>query len=377
MGVPGLALTGTGLFTPAQSISNDELVSSFNEFVRRHNDAHSDAIASGTMAALAPSSTEFIVKASGIKSRYVVDKAGVLDPDIMCPQIPERSNDQISLLAEIAVNAARDALDDAQRNPSEIDGVLVGASNMQRAYPAMAVEVQDALGIDGFGFDMNVACSSATFALQAAADMVANGHARAILVCNPEICSGHLNFRDRDSHFIFGDVATAFVVERAGDAKSGGWEIVSTKLKTKFSNNIRNNFGFLNRTAPEGIGTPDKLFVQEGRKVFREVVPMVAELITTHLGENGIAPSALKRLWLHQANLGMNEMIARKVLGRDPAPSEAPNILDEYANTSSAGSIIAFHKYNEDLKPGDVGLLCSFGAGYSAGSVILKKFAGA
>ena len=94
-------------------------------------------------------------------------------------------------------------------------------------------------------------------------------------MCNPEICSGHLNFRDRDSHFIFGDVATAFIVERADTARNGGWEIVSTKLKTKFSNNIRNNFGFLNRTAPEGIGKTDKLFVQEGRKVFKEVVPMV------------------------------------------------------------------------------------------------------
>jgi beta-ketodecanoyl-[acyl-carrier-protein] synthase len=374
-GVPALALTGTGLFTPEHAISNDELVASFNEYVRRYNDTNAGVIASGAVTALAPSSTEFIVKASGIKSRYVLDKVGVLDPDVMCPRIPERPNDQISVLAEMAVTASREALKNANRSPADIDGVLVGASNLQRAYPAMAVEVQDALGIDGFGFDMNVACSSATFALQTAADMVANGHARAILVCNPEICSGHLNFRDRDSHFIFGDVATAFVVERADTAAADGWEIVSTKLKTKFSNNIRNNFGFLNRTAPEGIGNVDKLFVQEGRKVFKEVVPMVSELILAHLTENGIDPASLKRLWLHQANLGMNEMIARRVLGRDPVAGEAPNILDEYANTSSAGSVIAFHKYNSDLKPGEMGLLCSFGAGYSVGSVILKKIA--
>jgi beta-ketodecanoyl-[acyl-carrier-protein] synthase len=375
--MPGLALTGTGLFTPEQSITNDELVASFNEFVRRHNASNEAAIAAGTVGALAPSSTEFIVKASGIKKRYVIDKEGVLDPDVMCPRIPERSNDQISVLAEIAVAAAREAMGQADRKASDIDGVIVGASNMQRAYPAMAVEVQDALGIEGFGFDMNVACSSATFALQAAADMVANGHARAILVCNPEICSGHLNFRDRDSHFIFGDVATAFIVERTDTARNGGWEIVSTKLKTKFSNNIRNNFGFLNRTAPESIGKSDKLFVQEGRKVFKDVVPMVSELILGHLAENGIETSSLRRIWLHQANQGMNDMIARRVLGRDPEVGEAPVILDEYANTSSAGSVIAFHKYNDDLAPGDLGLLCSFGAGYSVGSVILRKLTAA
>lgn len=372
--VTNMALSGTGLFTPQASISNDELVAAFNEFVRRHNAAHASAIAEGKVAPLAESSTEFIFKASGIKSRYVMDKAGVLDPDIMCPRLPERPNDQISILAEMAVTAARDAIRAADKTAADIDGVIVACSNLQRAYPAIAIEVQDALGIEGFAFDMNVACSSATFGLQAAADMVAGGHARAILVCNPEICSGHLNFRDRDSHFIFGDVATAFVVEAAGTARgANAWEILSTRLKTKFSNNIRNNFGFLNRAAPEGIGSPDKLFVQEGRKVFKEVVPMVSELIVGHLGEAGIAPAALKRLWLHQANINMNDLIARKVLGRDPEPGEAPNILDEYANTSSAGSVIAFHKHSADLKAGDVGLLCSFGAGYSAGSVILKK----
>ncbi|HEX2593856.1 MAG TPA: beta-ketoacyl-ACP synthase III [Rhizomicrobium sp.] len=371
-----LALSGSGLFTPSQSISNVELVESFNEYVRRYNDAHADAIASGSVTALASSSAEFILKASGIENRYVLDKASILDPEVMCPRIPERPNDQISVLAEMAVTAARDAVKAADRTMADIDGVLVACSNLQRAYPAMAVEVQDALGIDGFAFDMNVACSSATFGLQAAADMVAAGHARAILVCNPEVCSGHLNFRDRDSHFIFGDVATAFVVERTETAQgSNAWEIIGTKLKTKFSNNIRNNFGFLNRAAPEGIGQPDKLFVQEGRKVFKEVVPMVAELITTHLAENNITPSQLQRMWLHQANLGMNELIAKKVLGREPNAGEAPNILGEYANTSSAGSVIAFHKYSNDLAPGSLGLLCSFGAGYSAGSVILRKLA--
>jgi beta-ketodecanoyl-[acyl-carrier-protein] synthase len=238
----------------------------------------------------------------------------------------------------------------------------------------MAIEVQQALGIGGFAFDMNVACSSATFGIKTAADFVTSGSARAVLMVNPEICSGHLNFRDRDSHFIFGDVATAVILERA-DRAAGGWDILGTRLKTQFSNNIRNNFGFLNRAAPEGVGAADKLFVQEGRKVFKEVVPLVSELILEHLAETGIAANALKRLWLHQANINMNELIARRVLGREPSAEEAPNILDEYANTSSAGSVIAFHGFSSDLSPGDLGLLCSFGAGYSAGSVILKKIA--
>jgi len=365
-------IAATGLYTPPNSLSNAELVETFNAYAERFNAANAAAIEAGEIQPLAPSSVEFIEKASGIKSRFVVDKTGLVDPELMRPVIPERPNEELSILAEIAVAAAKEAIARWGKPVSEIDAVICAASNMQRAYPAMAIEVQQALGIGGFAFDMNVACSSATFGIKTAADFVTSGSARAVLMVNPEICSGHLNFRDRDSHFIFGDVATAVIVERADRAK-GGWDILGTRLKTQFSNNIRNNFGFLNRAAPEGEGAADKLFVQEGRKVFREVVPMVSEMIVEHASDLGLDPRGLKRLWLHQANINMNEMIGKRVLGREPAPGENVIILDEYANTSSAGSIIAFHKSNDDFASGETGLICSFGAGYSAGTVFVRK----
>jgi beta-ketodecanoyl-[acyl-carrier-protein] synthase len=370
------AITGTGLFTPSQSISNDELVDSFNRYVAAFNAENEEAIASGDVEALHESSSAFIEKASGIKSRYVIDKSGILDPEIMAPRIPERPNSEPSVLCEMATEAAKQALGQANKTSKDVDAVLVACSNLQRAYPAISIEVQDALEIEGFAFDMNVACSSATFALQTALDLVKAGTARSVLVLNPEVCSAHLNFRDRDSHFIFGDVATAILVERQDlMAVDTYYEVVSAKLKTQFSNNIRNNFGFMNRCAPEAQGQADKLFVQEGRKVFKEVSPMVANMIVEHLSENGFAPEGIKRLWLHQANLNMNQLIAKKVLGRPAESLEAPVILDEYANTSSAGSIIAFHKHRDDLNVGDTGVICSFGAGYSVGSVIVKKCA--
>ncbi len=366
-------ISATGLFTPADSISNDELVESFNAYVAQHNAQHAVAIEAGEMAALQPSSVEFIEKASGIRARKVLSKASILDTNVMCPRFDERPNEEISVLAEIGVAAARDALARARRDAKDVDAVLVACSNLQRAYPAIAIEVQDALGIEGFGFDMNVACSSATFGIQTAADFIRAGNARSVLVVSPEICSGHLNWRDRDSHFIFGDVATAVLVEDADFAPASHWDILGTQLKTRFSNNIRNNFGFLNRTAPESRDDADKLFVQEGRKVFKEVVPMVGELITDHIARLGIAPEQLRRLWLHQANAGMNRLIAQRVLGHEASEDESPTVLDTYANTSSAGSIIAFHLHHDDLKPGDTGLICSFGAGYSAGSVVIRK----
>jgi beta-ketodecanoyl-[acyl-carrier-protein] synthase len=373
--MPQPVISSTGLFTPADSISNDELVASFNRYVEQYNKAHASEIEAGALNALTPSSVEFIEKASGIKSRFVLSKAPILDPEIMAPRIPERANEELSVLAEMAVTAARDALARAGREAADVDAVLCACSNLQRAYPAIAVEIQDALGIDGFGFDMNVACSSATFGIQTAADFIRSGNARSVLVVNPEVCSGHLNWRDRDSHFIFGDVATAILVEAKDIAPEQHWEIVGTKLKTRFSNNIRNNFGFLNRTAPEYRDSPDKLFVQEGRKVFKEVVPMVADMIIDELERLTLDPGDLRRLWLHQANKGMNRLIAARVLGHEASDDESPTVLDTYANTSSAGSIIAFHLNSDDLVAGDLGLLCSFGAGYSAGTVFLRKAA--
>jgi beta-ketodecanoyl-[acyl-carrier-protein] synthase len=365
-------ISATGLYTPPHSVSNEELVATFNTYVERFNAAHADEIAAGTVEALAPSSPEFITKASGIKSRFVVNKSGIVDPELMRPVIPERSNEDLSVLAEMAVTAAREAIARWGRPASEIGAVICAASNMQRPYPAMAIEIQNALGIPGFAFDMNVACSSATFGIKTAADFVTSGSVDAVLMVNPEICSGHLNFRDRDSHFIFGDVATAVIIER-DDTATGGWDILGTRLKTEFSNNIRNNFGFLNRGDPDGRDKADKLFVQNGRKVFRDVVPMVSDMIIDHAGELGIDPHRLKRMWLHQANINMNDMIGRKVLGRDPTPEENVIILDEYANTSSAGSVIAFHRKNDDFVAGETGLICSFGAGYSAGTVFVRK----
>ena len=370
----GIVISGTGLFTPSQSISNEELVVSFNHFVDAYNKENAQAIAAGELAPLEHSSVEFIEKASGIKSRYVIDKTGILNPGRMAPHIAERPDEEQSIQCEIGVKAATEAMARAGKSAGDIDAVIVACSNLQRAYPAIAVELQQALGVDGWGYDMNVACSSATFGIQAARDSIANGSADCVLVVSPEICSGHLNFRDRDAHFIFGDVCTAVVVERLENATGDDqFEILGTRLKTQFSNNIRNNFGFLNRADESGIDKPDKLFRQNGRKVFKEVCPMVAELILDHVGSLGLSSTELKRLWLHQANLNMNLLISRRVLGREASEEEAPTILDEYANTSSAGSVIAFHKYHADFVPGDIGVLCSFGAGYSVGSVVLKK----
>lgn len=368
-----IRITGTGLYTPPFSISNEELVESLNAHVEQYNQDHATEIEAGTLTAKRGSSPEFIEKASGIKSRYVMNKDGVLDPTRMAPHIAERPNEEISIQAEIAVAAAQDALNNAGLVADDLDAVIMACSNLQRAYPAVSIEVQAALGMThGYAFDMNVACSAATFGLQQAVDAIKSGSAKRVLMVNPEITSGHLNWTERDSHFIFGDVCTAVIVEETND--KAGFEIIGTRLLSQFSNNIRNNFGFLNRADESGVNHPDKLFKQNGQKVYREVSPLVAKTITEHLQSVGLSLDDIQRFWLHQANANMNNLILKMMLGEVPSnPLRAPIILDEYANTSSAGSIIAFHKHSQDMNAGDLGVICSFGAGYSIGSVIVKK----
>ena len=370
-------ISGTGLFTPKESISNEELVSSFNKFVDEYNESNKESIQKGEISALEKSNADFIEKASGVKSRYVQDKSGILDTSFMRPKLRERSENELSNLAEIGSIAARDAISNAKIDPDNIDAVIVACSNLERPYPAIAIEIQNELGIKGFAYDMNVACSSATFGIQNIYDMIKSGSIRSAVMINPEMCSGHLNFKDRDCHFIFGDVATAVVLEELKEEQVSDncYEVLGTKLLTEFSNNIRNNYGFLNNSSPEGIGKADKLFHQNGRKVFKEVVPKVASLIKDHLESHSIDINNVKGMYLHQANESMNKLISKYLLGFEADQSLAPIVLDEYANTSSAGSIIAFHKNNENLSKNDLAIICSFGAGYSIGNVIVKKIA--
>ncbi len=369
-----VVISGAGLWTPENTITNEELVEAYNQYSEQYNRENAEDIASGDKIAKPLSSADFIAKASGIKSRFAYRKEGILDIDRMRPKLEERPIDTLSHQAEMAVNAAKIALNEAKKSASDIDAVIISCAYTQRSYPAIAIEVQNELGIQGFGFDMLVACSAATFALQRAYEMVSAGTAKSVLVINPELTSPQVNYCDRDSHFIFGDVSTATVVERAETANADHiYEILNTKAVTSYSNNIRSDFGYTSRVDDSDPFADDKLFHQEGRKVFKEVCPMAAEHIASQLASIDIAIEGVKRWWLHQANINMNQLITKKLLGRTPSPEEAPIVLDRYANTASAGSLIAFNLHHKDLTSGDIGLICSFGAGYSIGSLVIKK----
>lgn len=367
------AISGIGVEIPEARITNEELVASFNAWADKENARR----AAAGEEPLAKSDTAFILHASGVKERHVLVLDGILDPDRMSPRIPTRDDSELSVMAEFGLKAARRALDDASLTGADIDMVICAASHHQRPYPAIAIEIQNALGIEGAGFDMALGCSSAAAGLHVAANLVRSGAQRRVLIVTPEIITGHLNFRDRQTHFIFGDAATAMVIERLedGEERPGRFEIVDTRSWTQFSNNIRTNFGFLVRTGQEDtafVAMEGNMIKQVGNKVFKEVTVAGHKFIVAFLAEHGLTPEGIRRFWLHQANARMNAMILKLAFGHEVGQDRAPTVLERLGNTAAAGAIIAFQENHKDMRPGDFGLICAFGAGYSIGGALLR-----
>ena len=366
-------ISGIGVEIPEASITNEELVESFNAWVDAENPRRLEA----GEAPLQKSDSAFIEHASGVRTRHVIEREGILDPTRMAPRIAERPDEALSLQAEFGVASARKALDAAGVEASSVDLIICSSSHLQRPYPAIAIEMQQALGARGAAFDMGLGCSSAAAALHVAVGLVRSGAHKRILVTTPEIITGHLNFRDRQTHFIFGDASVSMVVEglAKGAARPGNFEVLDTRVWTQLSNNIRTNLGYLTRTTqddPYQIDLEGNMIKQVGNKVFKEVTVAGHKFIVEFLAEHGLTPEGIRRFWLHQANARMNAMILRLAFGNDVGHDRAPMVLDRLGNTAGAGAIIALSENHADMKAGDYGLVCAFGAGYSIGGALLK-----
>lgn len=364
---------GIGVEIPETSISNEELVESFNAWV----DAENPRREAKGLPPLAKSDAAFIEHASGIKRRHVYEREGILDPKRMAPIIPARGDDDLSVMAEFGVAAAQKALDHADVAAKDVDLVICASAHHQRPYPAIAIEIQRALGTSGAGFDMGLGCSSALAGLHVATNLVKAGAHRRVLVVTPELITAHLNFRDRQTHFIFGDASVAVLIEALGanEERPGCFEIVDTSSWTQFSNNIRTNFGFISRLAqddPSYLDLEGNLIKQNGNKVFKDVTVAGHKFIVDFLAEHGHTPESMRRFWLHQANARMNAMILKLAFGGEVGHDRAPMVLDRLGNTAAAGAIIALKENHEDMKAGEHGLLCAFGAGYSIGGALMR-----
>ena len=365
-------IAGTGIWHGEHEITNDEIVASFNSYVDKFNSENSDEISKGNIEPLLHSSSEFIEKASGIKTRYVIEKEGILDINRMMPYVKNEDEKSLSIHAEYGIVAAKKAIEQANVEVKDINAVIVGTSHAARNYPAIAIEIQKELGIDGYAYDMLVGCSSTTFAINNAYSDISSGLAETILVINPEISTPGVNYAKRDSHFIFGDACAASIIKK-NSKSSKSFKILDRKLVTEFSNNIRSDFSYINRVAIDKKTEDELLFYQNGKSVFKEVCPLVSKVVLEQLEKNNLAPEEISKFWLHQANGKMVKFIVSKLLGHDNFDENlVPLPLEKFGNLASVGSMFAFN-LNNDLEKGQKGVIASFGAGYSLCSMIVEK----
>ena len=140
-----ISIIGTGLWYPDEITTNEEIVNSYNSYVDNFNEINKLKIAEGSITALAHSSEEFIAKASGIKTRRIIDKINSLDPKVMRPVTKNEDESELSLLAQVGISAAKKAMENANISADQIDGVILGTSHSGRNYPAIAIEYKRSL----------------------------------------------------------------------------------------------------------------------------------------------------------------------------------------------------------------------------------------
>ncbi len=297
-------------------------------------------------------SDEWILQRTGIRERHIVD-AGVATSDL-------------------AVEAARKAIERAGLTPADIDFIIVGTTTPDTFFPSTACLVQERIGARrAWGYDLFAACSGFTYALTTAAQMVASGASRYSLVIGADVMSRIIDYTDRATCVIFGDGAGAAVVEATSDPDVG---IID------FENYIDGAGGPAlcmpagGSRLPASHETVDQRLhyvKQDGQAVFKFAVRNTEEACRRILDRNRIRPDEIDLFVSHQANRRIIMSAAEK-LG---LPSEKVVInIEKYGNTTAATIPLALNDAVEDarLKKGDLLLMVSVGAGFTVGALLLK-----
>lgn len=315
-------IAGTGSYLPARVITNEDLEKSIE------------------------TSDEWILERTGIKRRHVV-----------------ADNEMTS---DIAVKAAKSAIEAAEIDAGDIDLILVGTTTPDKVFPATACIVQRKLEISGCGsFDLQAACSGFVYALDVADRYIRSDGGKTVLVIGAETLSRITNWEDRTTAVLFGDGAGAVILQ-ASDEQG----IVSTHIHSD---------GFQEELlhVPQGISRgyditrAGEAYIQmNGNAVFRKAVGTLDSIARETLAGNNIAHEDLDWFVPHQANLRIIKAAAKKL---DMPMDRVVVTVDEHANTSAASIPLALDIAVRDgrIKRGELLLLEAFGAGFTWASALL------
>ncbi|MGH1377295.1 MAG: beta-ketoacyl-ACP synthase III [Alphaproteobacteria bacterium] len=293
-------------------------------------------------------SDEWIFQRSGIRSRRIAAE-----------------NESTS---DMAVNAAKDALDCAGINPADIDGIIVATTTPDQTFPSVAVSVQHALGVPvGIAFDVQAVCSGFIYALSVADNFIKAGQMKRVLVIGAEKMSSIIDWSDRATCVLFGDGAGAVVLEaQESENNSNGAGLLSTHLYANGSmKDLLYTNGGVSTTGDSGH------IVMQGREVFKHAVRLMADAVNVALDKNNMSANDIDWLVPHQANLRIIESTAKKL----SMPMDRVVVsVEGHGNTSAASIPLAFDGAVKDgrIKRGDLVLFEALGGGLTWGSALLR-----
>ncbi|MFT4196134.1 beta-ketoacyl-ACP synthase III [Ottowia sp.] len=317
-------IAGTGSYLPPRRVTNDDLVA------------------------------ELAARGVGTSDAWIVERTGIRARHFAAPDVPA---------SELAVPAARAALEAAGAQPGEIDLIIVATSTPDMVFPSTAAIVQHKLGIAGCpAFDVQAVCSGFVYALAVADAMIANGTARKALVIGAEVFSRILDFSDRTTCVLFGDGAGAVVLE-ASDRPG----ILATDLHAD-----GRHVGILcvpgNVSGGQVLGDP--LLKMDGQAVFKLAVGVLEKSARAVLAKAGKQESDIDWLIPHQANIRIMQSTARKL--RVP-PERVVVTVHDHGNTSAASIPLALDHgvRSGQVRPGQTVLLEGVGGGFTWGAVLL------
>ncbi len=321
MNAPVAVITGTGSYAPSRVMTNEDFASYLE------------------------TSDSWIRERTGIRERRIAS--------------PEEAT------SDLAVLAARKALESADLTPKDIDGIILATATPDLLFPSTACLVQARLGADkAFAFDLNAVCSGFIYAMSVAKSMVESGSARRLLVIGSEVMSRTLDWSDRGTSILFGDGAGAVVLEASATAKRG-LETFRIRADGRYWEMIHVPGGG-SRISEKG--TP--YLRMKGGETFKLAVRSLQESVLEVLSASGVSPGEIDLLVPHQANIRIIDALATR-LGL-PMDKVMVNI-DRYGNTSAASVPVAL---DEAVREGRVAegsriLLTAFGSGVTWGSGLL------
>lgn len=285
--------------------------------------------------------------------------------------IKERRKEENGATSDMAAKAALDLLNSKNILPEEIDVIIVATVTPDMFFPATACLVQDKIGAkNAWGFDLSAACSGFLFALQTGAGLIEGGTYKKVLVIGADKMSTIINYKDRNTCLLFGDGASAVLLEPTEDLNYGVKDSILHCDGTGADYLYMKGGGSLNPPTHETVDLGYHTLYQDGKTVFKEAVKGMADISAEIMEKNNLSSDDISYLVPHQANLRIIDATANRM----GIPKEKAMVnIHKYGNTTAATIPLCLTEYYREgkLKKGDNLILAAFGAGFTWGSIYL------